>query len=267
MKIITTATLKGGSAKTMNTFNIGGILAETKRVLLIDIDPQSNLTSNCGINVANTSIPTIKAVFDNPPKDQPKPSEIIFKSPIEELPNLDIIPSSIRLFFAEYQMASKTNREHILDYYFRTYREFFEENYDYILIDTNPSMSIININAFYIADEIILCSDVSINGINGAEVFCALWDEIRDELHKDDNISALIIGNYEKTTIMARDLYEYAGNAQFSADLLIKTTIPHTVQMKDTEIEHATINIIHPRSEALKAYKAVLEELAEREVI
>lgn len=267
MKIITTATLKGGTGKTMNTFNIGGVLAETKRVLLIDIDPQCNLSSNCGINVANRDIPTIKEIFDNPPKEQPAPSKLIYKNPIEELPNLDIIPSSILLFRTERNMANKTNREHILDYYLKTHREFFEANYDYILIDTNPSMSITNINAYYIADEIILCSDVSINAINGAELFCALWDEIRDELHKEDNISALIISNYEKSTIMAKDLYEYAEGASFSADLLIKTTIPHTVQMKDTEVEHATINVIHPKSEALKSYRAVLEELAEREVI
>ena len=63
MKIVTMATLKGGSGKTMNTFNISGILAETSKVLLIDIDPQCNLTSNCGVDTANTEIKTVKDIF------------------------------------------------------------------------------------------------------------------------------------------------------------------------------------------------------------
>ena len=63
MKIITMATLKGGSGKTMNTFNIAGILAENHKVLLIDVDPQCNLSSNCGIDVSDIGILTIRDIF------------------------------------------------------------------------------------------------------------------------------------------------------------------------------------------------------------
>lgn len=261
------ATLKGGSGKTMNTFNLCGILSEKTRVLMIDNDPQCNLSSNCGINVADKNLYTIKDVYDNIPKKQPEPEKLIFKNPIKELENLDIIPASIQLFRTERNMANKSNREHILYNYFQVHKKYFEEHYDYIFIDTNPSMSIININAYYLADEIILSSDVSTNSISGAELFCALWDEMRDELYKDDNISALIICNYEKRTNMAKDMYEYAENAEFSSELLIKTIIPHTVQLKNTEVYHKTINIIHKNSDAEDAYREVLSELSEREVI
>ena len=116
MKIITMATLKGGSGKTMNTFNLAGILAETKRVLLIDVDPQCNLTSNCGINSADLNMATVKDIFDNLPKNQPTAEEVIIKTPIKELPNLDLIPSSILLFKTEKAMYTKANREHLLPY-------------------------------------------------------------------------------------------------------------------------------------------------------
>ena len=92
MKIITMATLKGGTGKTLNTFNIGGILAENSKVLLIDIDPQCDLTSNCGIDSSNTEVRTIRDIFENLPKNQPTAEEVIMKSPIPELPNLDLIP-------------------------------------------------------------------------------------------------------------------------------------------------------------------------------
>lgn len=267
MKIITMATLKGGSGKTMNTFNIAGILAETKKVLLIDVDPQCNLSSNCGVNVADKDLKSVKDIFDNTPKNQPKLADVIYKAPIKELPNLDIIPSSIQLFRTEMNMASKSNREHILDNYIRVNVEYLDDYYDYVFIDTNPSMSIININAFFVADEIILSSDVSTNSISGAELFCALWDERREELYKEDNVSALILCNYDRRTNVAEDLYEFASEADFSSAILIETIIPTTVKLKDTELEHKPINVIHPKEEIKKVYDKVIAELVEREVL
>ena len=181
MKIVTMATLKGGSGKTMNTFNISGILAETSKVLLIDIDPQCNLTSNCGVDTANTEIKTVKDIFENLPKNQPTAEEVIMKAPIPELPNLDLIPSSILLFKTEKAMASRSNKEHILEYFLKNNAAHLQQ-YDYIMIDTNPSMSAININGFYVADSIVLSSDISSNSISGAELFCALWDDTREEM-------------------------------------------------------------------------------------
>lgn len=266
MKIITMATLKGGAGKSINTFNIAGILAETKKVCLIDIDPQCNLSSNCGIDVSNREMLTIKDIFDNPPKMQPKATDVLIKSPIAELPNLDIIPSSILLFKTEMNMSNKGNREHILKYFIESNKDTFGA-YDYIFIDTNPSMSIININAFYIADEILLSSDVSSNSISGAELFCALWDERREELFKDDNIAALIICNYDKRTNLGKDLIEFTRSEDFSKDLVLSSIIPATVKLKDTEIKHKPINILHNGSGIHKAFKDVINELEERRVL
>lgn len=106
MKIVTMATLKGGSGKTMNTFNISGILAEDKKVLLIDVDPQCNLSSDVGIDVSDPDVNTVRDIFGNLPESQPAPEQIIFKSPIKGLPNLDIIPSSIMLFQTEMDMVN-----------------------------------------------------------------------------------------------------------------------------------------------------------------
>ena len=87
MKIITVATLKGGVGKSNFAFNISGLLSENKKVLLIDIDPQSNLTLNVGIDITQQNF-TIKDIFEN----NINLENVIIKSPIKELPNLDLIP-------------------------------------------------------------------------------------------------------------------------------------------------------------------------------
>ena len=268
MKIITMATLKGGSGKTMNTFNIAGILAETKRVLLIDIDPQSNLTSNCGVDSSDLKMKTIKDIFDNLPKNQPRAEDIIFKSPIEEIPNLDLIPSSILLFRTEKNLSLKNNREHMLEHFISNNKSYLER-YDYIIIDTNPSMSIININAFYISDSIILSCDVSTNSINGAELFCALWEEGREELYKKDNVNAVIVCNVDKRSKLWKDLYEYLLSDEFPIEneKIIDTIIPMSVKLKNTEIEHKPINILYRNDFIQDIYINIVKELFKMEVL
>lgn len=266
MKIIAFATLKGGAGKTANAFNIAGILAEDHQILLIDMDPQCNLSINCGIDVTNRNTFSIKDVFDNKPKDQPAAEKIIIKSPIVELPGIDIIPSSILLFQSELKIANSGNREHILENFLAKNKKTMSQ-YEYIIIDTNPSMSLVNINGFYVADEIIINSDVSANSINGAELFCALWDEKREELFCDDNISSLLICNFSKRTNMGRDLLKYAKNAVFSRDLILDTVIPATVKIKESEAQHKPVNLIYPGDEVCIAFRNVVKELKEREVL
>lgn len=265
MKIITFATLKGGSGKTMNAFNIVGVLAEQHKVLLIDVDPQCNLTSNCGIDTGDINILTVREIFNDIEK-QPKPEQIVFKQPITELANLDIIPSSILLFDTETRIINVAGRENFLKFYLSDYKNFFEQ-YDYIIIDTNPSMSIININAFYVSDSIILTSDVSANSIAGAELFCALWNSKRKALRKDNNIAALIICNIDKRTKLSTELIDYSSRADFSKDLVLKTVVPATVKLKNTETEHQTVNLLYPKAEITQIYKDIVKELKRREVL
>ena len=268
MKIVTMATLKGGSGKTMNTFNLSGILAESHKVLLIDVDPQCNLTSNCGVDTSNLAIKTVKDIFDNLPKNQPSAEEVIVKSPIPELPNLDLSPSSILLFKTEKAMSTKNNREHILEYFINNNKEYLQR-YDYIMIDTNPSMSIVNINAFYLADSIVLSSDISSNSISGAELFCALWEDDREELYKEDNVHALILCNVDKRSKLIDELTGYIKSDAYSIpnDIIVDTIIPMTVKLKNTEIEHQPVNLLYPKDTIRSTYDNVIEELRVKGVL
>lgn len=269
MKIITMATLKGGSGKTMNTFNISGILAETSKVLLIDIDPQCNLTSNCGVDTSNTEIKTVRDIFEKLPKNQPTAEEVILKAPIPELPNLDLIPSSILLFKTEKQMTSRNNKEHILEYFLKNNAEHLNQ-YEYILIDTNPSMSAININGFYVANSIILSSDISANSISGAELFCALWEDAREEMNqRENNVHAMILCNVDKRSKLVEELSSYINSDDYSIpnDIILKTIIPMTVKLKNTEIEHQPVNLLYPKDNIKATYDSIINELKEKGVL
>lgn len=273
-KIITFATLKGGAGKTMNLFNLAGVIAgRGNNVLLIDVDPQCNLSANCGIDVADMNFITVKDLFAKyRASEQPKAKDVIIEHPIPKLDNLDIIPSSILLFNVEEDITLLEGRTKILKSFFSRNKQALDK-YNYIFIDTNPSMSVFNINAFYAADSIIISTDVSSNSVSGAELFCGLWDAKREqinetsEVRKEDNIEALLIGNYSKRSNLSRELLEYVHAADFSKDIVLDTIIPATVQLKDTEVSHTPINLLHKGDKAHQAYEDLADELIRKEIL
>lgn len=273
-KVITFATLKGGAGKTMNLFNLAGVLAgRGKSVLLIDVDPQCNLSANCGIDVADMRFTTVKDIFAKyRATEQPKATDVIIKHPIHDLPTLDIIPSSILLFNVEEDITILEGRTKILKG-FLSRNKYTLSTYDYIFIDTNPSMSVFNVNAFYAADDIIISTDVSSNSISGAELFCGLWDAKREqinetsEIRKEDNIEALLIGNYSARSNLSKELLDYVHTADFAKDIVLDTIIPATVQLKDTEVSHKPINLLHKGDKAHQAYEALADELTRKGIL
>ena len=275
-KIITFATLKGGAGKTLNLFNLSGAIASEypdKHICLIDVDPQCNLSANVGLDISDPDLMTIKDVFSSYQADrQPKANNVIIKAPIDQFPNLDIIPSSIMLFNVEDDITLLDGRTRILKNFFSRNSETFD-TYDYILIDTNPSMSVFNINAFYSADSIIISTDVSSNSVSGAELFCGLWEAKREQINdtsesiKKDNVAALLVGNYDKRTNLAKELMEYLKDSDFSKDILLDTIIPATVQLKDTEISHMPITHLNPTSAAAESFRNLTNELLRKGVL
>lgn len=261
-KIVATGALKGGAGKSMVIDNLAGCLAEDHKVLLMDVDPQANATSCLGVDTADQDRPTIVDIFENPSLD---PATVVIKAPVEELPSLDLIPSSIKLFLAELRLFARGGRERILHNYIEDNADFFSQ-YDYILIDTNPSIGTVNQNAFYVADSIILVTDVSNNGVLGVEMFQYLWEEVRRDLRKEDNIHALVVNNYDQRYNLSKELLEYCNTEEHLASLLVLPPIPYRVAYKETETAGKPINVYKRGSKEHKAFRYVLEELKRREV-
>lgn len=262
-KKITISTLKGGVGKTMSSFNIAGILAEEgKKVLVVDVDPQGNVTNNFGIDRTTKGLKSVKEIFE----DNAKYEEVVYKAPVPELPTLDVIPSSIFLTGTEMRIINVAGRERILANFYEDNAEGIEK-YDYVIMDTNPSMSVINQNALFVADSIILLSDVSMNALEGAELFMALWDDARRTLRKENNIKGLLINNSDKRIKLSADLVEYCNGHEEFAKLVFKTVIPQNVKLKESELAAKPINIYDKTSAGYEAYKSVVEEMKQRGIV
>lgn len=264
MKTIAFGTLKGGTGKTTSCFNLAGALAldPNNKVLLVDGDPQCNLTNDIGIDCSDMDRNNIRTIFENRNID---PSELIISGAIEELPNIDIIPSNILLIKTEMQLISIAGREKLLANYFNKNSEFFSQ-YTHVIFDTNPNLGVVNQNIFYFVDSIILVSDVSLNAIQGAELFSFLWEENIESLEIKNNIKALIINNFDKRINLAKDLQDYYLSEEEFKDILIETPIPGSVAMKDTSLNHMPIVVLQPHHQAASAVKRVVKELVSREV-
>lgn len=273
MKIVAIGTLKGGTGKTTVLFNMAGVLAETKRVLVIDLDPQCNLSGACNAKqnidwrklikgIPVNVLPSTRDIFENSDMD---PEAMLVQNPIPELPNLDIIPGNMLMTATEFSLVNRAARESVLRNYIEDNMEFFEQ-YDYILLDTNPSLGVINQNAFNAANSIVLVTDVGEDGIEGAGMFLYLWGVICRNLRKKQNIDALIINRAMRNINLTEELYEFCANDEFFGSLLVKDMIYEKNIYREARIDHTPVNTIKKGMEATIDVRNVVGQLFERGV-
>ncbi|MBC8059507.1 MAG: ParA family protein [Clostridiaceae bacterium] len=260
-KIITFGTLKGGTGKTATASATVGILAQLgNKVLAIDADPQANLTSNLGIDETVEGYMGIQDIFEDSDVDINK---VIIKTPIAELPTLDAIGSSILMSATELKIINYAGRELLIKNYLNKNKDMFAE-YDYIIIDTNPSMSVINQNCFILSDAIILVSDVGMNSIKGIELIDALWGNICERLSIPNNIKGILLNKIDQRNSLSNDFIEYCEEDPEIKKLLFKNYIPINVKISETELLKKPINLTFNSSVGSKAYSKFVEELIER---
>ena len=255
-KIIAFGTLKGGTGKTTVSYNLASKLAEESKVLLIDVDPQANLTNVVGVDVTVLEYASVRDIFEN---RKTKPEDVIIEKPIVALPNMDIIPSILRLHLTERTLMSVSGRKMLLTNWIADNMEYLSK-YDYIIFDTNPSMTAVNQNAFMAADSIILVTDIDDNSAMGLDSFAFLWEESRANLRKEDNIKAVIINNVDERTNLSKELKEYLGEREYT----VKFSIPGRVVFKNANADKLPISLFAPKHEANKIIEDIVEELTER---
>lgn len=185
--------------------------------------------------------------------------------PIPELPNLDIIASHIRLTATELRLVSVPAREFILQKWIKKNMDYLSR-YDYILLDTNPSMGLINQNAFTAAEAIVLVSDVSEESKMGAMQFVYLWDEIREAYGFENNIKAMVLNNVDARIGQSDMMREYYEDDEDFGPLLLAHSIPYRADMKRTAPNCMPINVLQPKSDACKAVRLVVADLKEKGV-
>ena len=269
-QILAFATMKGGTGKTTVCYNVACMLAEKYKVLCIDLDSQCNLSTDFGCDMYDETLPTIADIFERPKTET---NSLIIYSPNKNLPNLDLIPSSIYLFGTEQQLWSRTSRETMLKMNFEIYEAVYEY-YDYIIFDTGPNFQVCTQNCLVLADHVILVVDSDVNASKGAKLFMHYWEEARGYMHIKDNIDGLIMNNVERTK-MSNLATEYVDSQPEMAKIKFKAKIPHTTRFKECGLQNQPIFLLKmenktdekSRKRAEKAMRNLIKEMEEKGIV
>lgn len=266
MKIITIGTMKGGVGKTTTVFSLAGFLAkEKKRVLLIDADPQGNISENLGYGQDfedEDAYDTFSKVLEN----LIVPSYVIIKDVLDDSRcPIDLIPSTIDLTTTETYLQLLTMQKRTGHKQFKLwvdkYRELLESHYDYIICDVGPNMGLITQNCLIVSDEIYLVSDIGLNAFKGAKLFMSAWKETCEELDIENNIKGVIVNRFDKRTKLSKQFTDYIVNQPMFDHKVFDTLIPETVEFKKAELEGTPIAFHSPNSAGSKAYGELMKEL------
>lgn len=245
-KVISISNHKGGVGKTTSAINIGaGLNILKKRVLLIDLDPQANLSQSLGL------IDQDKNIYGALKGDHKL-------EPISVLKGLDVIPSTLDLSGAEIELSSEPGREYIL-------KELIEEvraSYDYIIIDSPPSLGLLTINSFTAADEIIIPLQAQFLAMQGLAKLVEVVEKIKSRLNKSLKIGGVFITQYDGRKVLNRDVVESI-NTHFKSEVF-KTKIRDNIALAEAPAQGLDIFRYNSKTNGAEDYLNLAKEIIKR---
>jgi chromosome partitioning protein len=243
--VISFANQKGGVAKTTTTLNLGVALAEQGlKVLLVDLDPQGNLTMSQGLNPDTIE----RSMFD----------VLVHRLPIQEVVHhteVDLAVSSIDLAGAELALSSMIGRERALEKAIAPVRE----NYDYVLIDTPPSLGLLTINALVASNGVIVpvqCEYLSLRGLVQLENTLSM---IRENLNPDVEIQGILPTMFDKRLLHSKEAVDIL--KENFGDLVFKTKIRKTVRYAEAPVKGQSVLGYDPSGDAAALYRDLAKEV------
>jgi chromosome partitioning protein len=244
-RVISFANQKGGVAKTTTTLNLGVAFAEQNlRVLLVDLDPQGNLTMSQGMNPDTIE----RSMFD----------VLVHRLPLEEVihhAEVDLAVSSIDLAGAELALSSMIGRERALEKALAP----LKDNYDYVLVDTPPSLGLLTINALVASNGVIVpvqCEYLSLRGLVQLENTLSM---IRENLNPAVEIEGILPTMYDKRTLHSREAVEIL--QENFGELVFDTKIRKTVRYAEAPVKGTSVLKYDPSGNAAEAYRRLAKEV------
>jgi chromosome partitioning protein len=250
-RIISLCNQKGGVGKTTTTINLGAALAGYgRRVLAIDFDPQGALSA--GLGIPTHDVTTIYDLLLSGSRD---PREAIQQTAVE---GLDIIPANIDLSAAEVHLVNEVAREQILA---RVLRKV-SNDYDVILIDCQPSLGILTVNALTASHGVLIPLECEFFALRGVALLIETIDKVRDRLNPAIELDGILATMYDSRTLHSREVLERVVDA--FGDRVLDTVIGRTVKFPDASVAGIPITEFAPEHAAAKAYKQAARELIQR---
>ncbi|MEC3957444.1 ParA family protein [Nocardia sp. CDC153] len=251
-QVIALCNQKGGVGKTTSTVNLGAALAECGlRVLLVDLDPQGALSAALGVAHHDLEL----TVYNLVTRNAPSIDDVLMKTSVD---NLHLLPSNIDLSAAEIQLVNEVGREHSL----RRVLDPIRDRYDYILIDCQPSLSLLTVNALACADGVIVPMECEFFSLRGLALLNDTMDKVRERLNPGLELSGIVVTMYDPRLLHSRQVRDRV--AESFGDLLYKTVISRTVRFPDSTIAGEPLTKWDPKSRGAEQYRELAQEFLGR---
>lgn len=247
-RVIAVANQKGGVGKTTTTINLGAAMAESdKRILVVDLDPQANATTGLGISNRGLQASIYEVILQ-----QTTVGEVICTT---EVPNLEVVPSSLALAGAEIELVTAFSREHRLERALET----VADDYDVILIDCPPALGLLTVNALVAAQEVLVPIQCEYYALEGLGQLVGNVDLVRANLNPDLKISTIALVMYDARTNLSEQVAEEVRT--FFGDKVCRQVIPRSVRLSEAPSFGQPITVFDPTCRGAVAYRQLAKEV------
>jgi chromosome partitioning protein len=251
-RVIALCNQKGGVGKTTSAINLGAALAELgRRVLLVDFDPQGALSAGLGVQPHQLDRTTYNLLMER----NVSIDEVLHKTAV---PGIDLLPSNIDLSAAEIQLVSEVAREQSLA---RVLAPVLD-GYDFVLIDCQPSLGLLTVNALTAAHGVIIPLECEYFSLRGVALLIDTIEKVQHRLNPDLKLDGILATMYDGRTLHGREVF--ARVLEAFGDTVFDTVITRTVRFPETTVAGEPITSWAPTSTGAKAYRNLAREVIAR---
>lgn len=251
-KVLAMCNQKGGVGKTTSTINLGAALVEYgRRVLLVDFDPQGALSVGLGVQPHELDQTVYNAIMERSVSSQ----DVLHKTSID---GMDLLPSNIDLSAAEVQLVAEVGREHTL---MRVLKPLINE-YDYVLVDCQPSLGLLTVNALTAADGVIIPLECEFFSLRGVALLMDTIEKVRERLNPDLGITGILATMFDPRTLHSKEVM--ARVVEAFGETVFDTVINRTVRFPETTVAGEPITKWAPKSSGAVAYRQLAREVIRR---
>jgi len=254
-RIITVANQKGGVGKTTTVVNVSACLANAgKKVLVVDLDPQANCTTGLGVDPESLEFSVYEVLA------QPKKFRIFGMEDIivrTAWPNLELAPSHVNLSGVELEIVNKLGRESILK---KGLREV-ADRYDYVMIDTPPSLSLLTVNALVAATEIIVVMKAEPWSLDGIDNLLETLNVVEEELNPGVELAGIVVNMLEPRAHLSQEILNRLAHDERLSGRLFSTTVRKNVRLAEAADRGLPVMYHDPNCHGTAAFKELTDEI------